>query len=121
MQPMSGDEVFVALISAGLVIVIWLGTLSRVLRFSAHGLPRAASTGLIFALPACLMIVFWILRNLASHDMREDGRYIAMYGFMGAAWIGLAPALFLPGISMRDDFLERRNSSAAIALLGFML
>ena len=120
-QPMSGDEVFVSLISAVLVIAIWLGTLVRILRFSGQGLPRASSTALVFALPVCLAIVFWILRNLASHDVREDGRYIAMYGFMGAAWIGMAPALFLPGISLRDDFLERRNNSAAIVLLGYML
>lgn len=121
MQPMSGDEVLVSLLSGGLAIVIWFVTLIRVLRFGGRGLPRGPATILLFALPSCLLIVFWILRTLASHDVREDGRYIAMYGFMGAAWIGLAPSLFLPGISIRDDFLERRNSSAVFAVLGFML
>jgi hypothetical protein len=118
---MSGGEAFVSLVSAGLAITIWLATLARVLRFSSYGLPRGSSTALLFSLPVCLLIVFWILRTLASHDVREDNRYIAMYGFMGAAWIGMAPAFFLPGISVRDDFLERRNTSAALAVLGYML
>lgn len=118
---MSGDEVVVSIISGVLAFAIWLATLIRIMRFNAYGLPRASANGLLFALPICLLIVFWILRTLASHDVRGDGRYIAMYGFMGAAWIGMAPAFFLPGISVRDDFLERRNSSAAIAILGYML
>ena len=119
--PMSGDEVFVTLMSAGLALTAWLSIFVRSLRFSRYDLPRASTNALLFALPVCLMIVLFILRTLASHDVREDNRYIAMYGLMGAAWIGLAPALFLPGISLRDDFFERRNSAAAITVVGHML
>jgi uncharacterized membrane protein YjfL (UPF0719 family) len=118
---MSGDEVMVSVFSGVVAFAIWLSTLIRIMRFNAYGLPRASANGLLFALPVCLLIVFFILRTLASHDVRDDGRYIAMYGLMGAAWIGMAPAFFLPGISVRDDFLERRNSSAALTVLGYML
>lgn len=119
--PMSGDEVFVTFLSAVLALAAWLSIFVRSMRFSRYELPRHSVNALLFALPVCMMIVFFILRALASHDVRDDNRYLAMYGLMGAAWIGLAPALFLPGISLRDDFFERRNSSAALAVLGYML
>lgn len=119
--PMSGDEVFVTIASAVIALGAWVSIYTRTLRFSRYDLPRAPVNALLFSLPICLMLIFLILRTLASHDVREDYRYIAMYGFMGGAWISLAPAFFLPGISLRDDFFERRNASAAIALLGHML
>lgn len=118
---MSGDEAFVTIVSTILAVGTWISITARIFRFNRYGLPAVAAKGLIFALPVCLTIVFAILRTMASHDVREDGRYIAMYGLMGAAWAGLAPVFFLPGISVRDDFLERRNASAGYAVLGFML
>jgi hypothetical protein len=118
---MSGDEVFVTFLSGGLALAAWLSIYVRSVRFSRYELPRASVNALLFALPACLMLVMFVLRTLASHDVREDNRYIAMYSLMGAAWIGFAPAPFLPGISLRDDFFERRNPSAVLAVLGYML
>lgn len=120
-QPMSGDEVFATIASAVLALIAWIVLYVQSLRFGRPGLPRGPANALLFALPACLVLVLFILRTLASHDVRDDGRYIAMYGLMGAAWAALAPGLFLPGISLRDDFFERRNSSAALAAIGFML
>ena len=118
---MSGDEVFVMIVSGLLGVGVWLFNLVRLSQFRRHGLPAAAAQGVVWAPLAGLVLVFWVLRTLASHDVREDGRYLIMYGLMGAAWLMVAPAWFLPGISVRDDFLERRNASAAYAVLGFML
>lgn len=112
---------FVTIASIVISLVVWIGLYVNSLRFSPYGLPRAPLNALLFALPACLGLVMLILRTMASHDVQNDGRYIAMYGFMGAAWIALAPGLFLPGLSLRDDFFERRNTAAAIAVLGYML
>jgi hypothetical protein len=93
----------------------------RVVGFGRYHLPRWAATGLLFALPVCLTVILVILRTLAAHDVRGDGRYVAMYGLMGAAWVGMIPGVLPTGISTRDDFLERRNASAAYAVLGLML
>jgi uncharacterized membrane protein YjfL (UPF0719 family) len=118
---MSGDERFVTLAGIGISLLAWMGLYLRSLRFSPHGLPRAPLNALLFALPACLGLVMLILRTMASHDVQNDGRYIAMYGFMGGAWIAIAPGVFLPGLSLRDDFFERRNTAAVLAVLGHML
>lgn len=121
---MSGDEILVTLVSgiAGLSALIrWyyhLGKLS----------PRCRSGGAVTLLaltpPACLFLLFVILKTLASWDVRDSPTYLAMYLIFGAGWLGLAmhwqPLL---GVLPRDDALERGNSAAAFmtggALLGF--
>jgi hypothetical protein len=76
---------------------------------------------LLLLLPVSTALLYWLLRTMASHDVREDWRYLVQYSAMGLAWIRIASRIFFPGISLRDDFFERRNASAAFAFAGFTL
>lgn len=118
---MSGDEVFVTIVSAVIALIGWAVLYAQWRHFSDYRLPRAAATLLISLLPLSAFLLYWLLRTLASHDVREDWRYLAQYSAMGLAWIRITPGIFFPGISLRDDFYERRNSSAVFAYSGFVL
>jgi hypothetical protein len=108
--------VSVLILFAALVRIVF-----RLSDFRRYHLPVAGGLG-VFASPlAFLVILFFVLRTVASQDVREDAVYIAVYMVMGAAWIAVAPELFLPGLSLRDDFFERRNVSAFLAISGFTL
>src|SRR5688572_12266880 len=75
-RPMSGDEGLVAFISAGLGLValvrwyFFLGSLG-------DGVTRNAILGI--APPAALVLLFFILKNFASWDVRDSGIYLGMY------------------------------------------
>ena len=52
-------------------------------------------------------------------EVRADVRYQVLFVVMGAAWVFHLPRLLaFIGVSYRDDALERRNTSAAIAIVG---
>jgi hypothetical protein len=116
---MSEDEVFATIVSCFLAGVFWI-------RWYRHcqaitwlrcgvGLRLAVIAGPL----ACGVLLWVILRRLASHDVRWDPKYLFMYMVMGAAWVGLGVRLLgLLGLSVRDDALERRNGAAAWAAGG---
>jgi uncharacterized membrane protein YjfL (UPF0719 family) len=119
---MSGDEIFITVISAVLSLMFWgywYAVASTVFAFTGGYTARRI---LLITPLVCVAILYFILRRLASFDVQEDYRYIAMYLTMGLAWIGmnmtLSPYL---GIIPRDDAVERRNLAAAIAISGAML
>ena len=118
---MSGDEVFVTIVSAVIALIGWGVLYARWKHFSIHNLPRGATALLLAMLPICALLLYWLLRTMASHDVREDWRYLAQYSAMGLAWVRITPSFLLPGISLRDDFFERRNSSACFAFCGFLI
>lgn len=118
---MSGDEVFVTIVSAVFALAGWGMLYARWKRFHKHGLPRNAGALLLSLMPISLVLLFWLLRTVASHDVRQDWRYLVQYSVMGLAWVRITPTFFLPGISLRDDFFERRNASACYAFCGFVL
>lgn len=118
---MSGDEFFVTIVSTVLALAGWGALYARWSRFSDNRLPRSPVTLLLMLLPISAGLLYWLLRTMASHDVREDWRYLAQYSAMGLAWVRFTPKFFLPGISLRDDFFERRNASACYAFCGFVL
>lgn len=118
---MSGDEVFVTIISAVVALAGWAVLYARWRHFSVYQLPHGPALLLLSLLPVSAALLYSLLRTMASHDVREDWRYLVQYSAMGLAWIRIAPRIFFPGISLRDDFFERRNSSAAFAFAGFVL
>lgn len=120
MTELSVGEILIAAISAVLALASWIGTAIQLKRFR-QVLPGQFGWALLVTATVCLLFVLLTLRTLASHDVREDPAYITIYGLMGAAWIGVSHRVFLPGISLRDDFFERENDAAAIAVLGFVL
>jgi hypothetical protein len=118
---MSGDEVFVTIVSAVIALIGWGVLYARWAHFRYHRMPRVAELMLLSLLPVSALLLYWLLRTMASHDVREDWRYLAQYSAMGLAWVRIAPTFFFPGISLRDDFLERRNASACYAFSGFVI
>src|SRR5687768_6040620 len=118
---MSGDEIFISIICAGLSLLFWgywYAVASSVFAFTGGYTARRI---LLITPLVCTAILYFILRRLASFDVQEDYRYIAMYLTMGLAWIGINMSLCRNlGIIPRDDAVERRNLAAAIAISGAM-
>jgi hypothetical protein len=115
----SGDELFVLLLSGMLALVLWTKWFGSLV--SVHGMASGIATRLpVLVAPwICASLLFTVLRRAAAHDVRDDPKYLFFYQMMGAAWVAVA-VRFLPrlGVSARDDVVERRNASAAAAFVG---
>jgi uncharacterized membrane protein YjfL (UPF0719 family) len=119
---MSGDEIFALIGSVVLGIVgwkTWLGGL-----FFLSGLSRKPATQLLGWLTPLVggLVLFFVLCNWSSHDVRDNAVYIFFYMMMGFGWAGLWNWI-LPylGLSFRDDALERDNDAAGLAICGSLL
>jgi hypothetical protein len=122
MIPMSEDEVVVLLIACCIGGLVWLQFLARMLMVrSLYRSGRLAALAVV-SVAACGIVLFAMLKTLAAHDVRDDGRYLAFYMLMGAAWVGLMVVAF-PwfGLSARDDIAERKNLAATIMFGGAVL
>ena len=119
---MSGDEVFVLVVSTIMALVVW-GTWYVRPTLIVYVGRRPPGRLLLQVAPLMAVMVLWaVLKTASSHDVRDDPRYLAFYLVLGAAWVGLCIRLLaLAGISTRDDVLERANGNAAIAVAGAML
>ena len=117
---MSDDEVLVLVCALGIASVGWiywyvrLATTNRIMRRLT-----GVRTVLALAPPACLLVLFGLLRTAASFDVRSDARYLGFYLAFGAAWLVLGRSVFsLLGVSWRDDVLNLGNRAAAWPVLG---
>ena len=119
---MSGDEVFVLLVSGMFAILTWIAWYRHPVGITRMGAPTPARPLLFSAPIAAAVILLIVLRTAASHDVRDAPRYILMYLVLGAAWVGVTIQL-LPylGISTRDDAIERGNRAAAWAISGAVI
>lgn len=119
---MSPDEVLVLVASLIVLFSAWAAWYWQAATIAVRPAPRHGRP-LLLALPlACVLVLWIVLRELASFDVRDDGKYMFMYMALGLAWVGaLIRGTALAGISMRDDVLERRNGAAAIAIGGAMI
>src|SRR5215204_5501254 len=101
---MSGDEI-VMLIASGVVAVVcwaaWFISPARVRRMGRRGSGRR----LLQLMPLAAAALLWVvLRNAASFDVRDDPRYLTFYLVLGAGWVGLWMRwLAVAGVSTRDD------------------
>ena len=119
---MSGDEVFMLIASAIVALVSWgAWYIGPALIQGVRRRPPAWR--LLRLTPLVAAALLWlVLRNAASFDVRDDPRYLTFYLVLGAAWVGLwIRWLAITGISTRDDVVERSNSSAALAVTGALL
>ena len=68
-------------------------------------------------------VIYTTLRTVASHDVINDPYYIAMYLFLGFAWlyIGVVIMSAFFGLSWVDDVLHLNNSAALFAFTGGFL
>ncbi len=119
---MSAGEVTLTLVSTVFAAFMWIRFYLVPASLERLGAPRTGWTALHATPAVCAVLLFLVLRTLASHDVRDDLRYLGMYLALGAAWVAAA-ALLLPvvGLSMRDDVHERANASAAYAIAGALI
>lgn len=119
---MSDDEVVVLIASAIVSLVCWgVWYVSPTL---VRGIGRRRSGRLLLQVTPLVAaaLLFGVLRQAASFDVRDDPGYLTLYMLLGAAWVGIwIRLLSFTGISRRDDVVERGNVSAAIAIAGAML
>ena len=116
---MSGDEIFVTLVSTIVGPLAWLWWFMRARQ--VESLRRSSwpvrTVGLTLA--GCAVLILGVLRFCAADDVRDAPQYIFQYFVMGLAWLRLSVALFsLLGLNTWDDLLERRNVAAAFAWIG---
>ena len=119
---MSSDEGFVFFVCILLAIVGWGWYYLHAFSATTIGsLPTRR--GILNLTPLlCLVLLFVILKLFASHDVRDDGTYLAFYLLMGAAWVPLAMWLLpLVGLDPRRDAIHRRNPAAVIAVVAAMI
>ena len=116
---MSGDEIFAFVACLLVALLTWGGwAWVSVAHRSLRGFSPVLMAPLL-AVPLSGLLLFGVLIRFASHDVRDDGLYIAFYFVMGAAGTGLAVALLdRLGLSLRDDVVERRNPAACLACAG---
>lgn len=120
---MSGDEVFVTLVSLVLGPASWIFWFIRATTIT--GFPVANRTlinSLIGILLVCSLLVQQVLQWGAADDVRDAPQYLFMYLVMGQAWMFVAAWAFqFAGLHSRDDLLERRNAAALPAWAGALI
>ena len=119
---MSGDEVFMLIASAIVALVSWGAWYIK--PALVQGVRRRPPAWRLLRLTRCspAALLWAVLRNAASFDVRDDPRYLTFYLVLGAAWVGVwIRWLAVTGISTRDDVVERSNGSAALAVTGALL
>jgi RsiW-degrading membrane proteinase PrsW (M82 family) len=115
----SEDEILILLVAAVVAVIAWFRWFYGALAVRDLVAPQRDRIHIYLIPFPCMAGLFSILRDFASHDVRDSGVYLTFYMVMGAAWIGFAAGLTpLMGISVRDDSVERRNHAATIALTG---
>jgi uncharacterized membrane protein YjfL (UPF0719 family) len=116
---MGDDEVLVALLSS-LLGAGFLGEIYvRIALASSLGANARLRLGLAALPPLALAGIWWVLRNLASFDVRESPQYLWQYLALGAAWLGISLKVFASfAVSWRDDVIERSNPAALWAVAG---
>jgi hypothetical protein len=119
---LSGDEIVVAILSAVIALTAWIAWYVPVARVRGLGV-RTSGRGVMTSAPLLAgVVLFAVLKTAASHDVRNDPRYLLLYMLLGAAWVGLALWLIpLLGVSPRDDVLERGNRAASYAIAGALI
>src|SRR5262245_51435630 len=119
---MSDDEIGVLIGSVIVSLVCW-GAWYVAPTFVRRVGPRRSGLLLLNVAPLlAAAVLFLVLRQAASFDVRDDPRYLLFYMVLGAAWVGFwIRGLAVTGISRRDDVVERVNRSAAIVIAGALI
>jgi hypothetical protein len=117
---MSDDEILVLFTSIFIAAWGWYKWYTALGFFNSLNRKRPGLFRLsILPLMACGGI-YYVLKTMASYDVREDTGYLWFYIIFGAAWIVAGRGIFfyLFDISWRDDAVERRNPVAVSAISG---
>lgn len=120
-RAMEGDEVFIFLGCIFAAGFLWGNYYQQSFAIKPPHL-QSNPLGLQLVPLLCALVVFIVLRKFAAHDVRNSAVYLSFYMVLGMAWLAIAErcSLYL-GMSIRDDYFERGNPAAGIALAGFLL
>ena len=120
---MSGDEVLVLVVSLILALLLWGKAIYEASRVRSCPSSTSGERTVAVGVPVlCAGALYYVLRNYASHDVRDSTAYTAFYMLMGAAWVAVAMRVWgWLGISTRDDLIERGNVAAAFAVFGALI
>jgi hypothetical protein len=102
--------------------VLWLRF--YMLLFKVHSFrPNKTHLALLAVLPgACVLFIGIVLWRWGSTDVRTSVGWIVQYTMAGAAWLMLGLYLLsVLGVSVRDDVMERQNSTAAWVVYGALI
>ncbi len=116
---MSGDEAFVTFVS----VLIGVGLVLRGWRRGASLRGPIGRRAILCLAPlAAALGVVVLLVSFAADDVRNDARYLAMYGVMGLAWLGLLRGVVGAfAVDDRVDWIERRNDAAGVLSLAALV
>ena len=119
---MSGDEVLVLMVSLIIAAPLWGKSIYQTLRVRTFSASKPGRDIVPLTIPVCAGALYYVLRNHASHDVRDSTVYTTFYMCMGAAWVAIAMRVWeLLGVSTRDDLAERGNTAAAFAIFGALV
>jgi hypothetical protein len=119
---MSGDEALMLIVCGIIGLVGWGSWYFHAVAIRAMSADLLVRQSILLTPLLCAAILFFVLKQFASPDVRDSGIYLGFYEVMGAAWLTLmvrgSPLL---GVSYWHDALERCNLAAAIALIGVLI
>lgn len=119
---MSGDEVFILLVSAAIASAYWGRWYVRLVRLDtlAGFGPIRSLIPLLHLL--CFLLMLLVLTTLAATEVRDHVAYIALFLATWAVAVGAVDVVSaLLGISALHDAVERRNPAALWAVGGAWL
>lgn len=120
--PMSGGEIFVAIVSTVAALFVWARWYFATAPLWPASARAAPDAPVRYAPVLAAALIAVVLRTVASYDVVNDIRYLYMYFALGMAWVGTATYAFpIAGLIMRDDVIERRNAAVAAAIGGAIL
>ena len=118
---MSGDELFVLIVSAVIGSLGWKPWLGGLFLWSVQRKGSAFLQSILFPFVSALAVLF-VLRTWSAHDVRDNGVYVFFYFVLWFGWMGAMNWLIaFACLSCRDDVLEGGNTAAGLAVGGALL
>ena len=120
---MSEGETVLTVASLVVAVLAWAGLVVALLRRSPLFRSRALCLLVLAAAGLSLLALVALLKFFASHDVRDDPKYMFMYTVLGVAWVGVLRFVLgaSVGVRARDDVAERANPAAAAVQAGLIL
>jgi len=122
----SQDELFALFISGSIALFSWGRFLMQVILIRPYRYQPVIRLPWYTSVILSGVVLFYILNQWSSHDVRDSQQYTFFYFVLGAGWLGLGCyVLSYLSLCFRDDLLERNNAASGWAcggaLLGIML
>ena len=118
--PISGGEFLLTLVSTIFALVMWVRWYRQPAQLERLGAPSGGWLVLSLTPLLCMVLLFAVLRMLASNDVRDNARYLGMYTAVGAAWLAASMTLMpILGLNVRDDVFFNVRGTASLHWRGF--